>query len=80
MFQYNLPCYHVSWKLGSIIITLLHEDGRTDKQTGRHGTAQLTGTIVLLLTINVLKFYEQTNVIIKDAYFIKRFSFTESRD
>jgi hypothetical protein len=75
-FQYNLPPYHVSWDLGSITVMLLHEDRRTNRLAGM---AQLTGTIMLLLTVNVLKFYEQTNVIIKGAHFIKRFSFTESR-
>lgn len=41
--------------------------------------AQLTGAFLLLLTMNVLKIYEQTNVIVKCTHFIKRFLFTESR-
>jgi hypothetical protein len=41
--------------------------------------AQLTGAFLLLLTMNVLKFYEQTNVITKGGHFIKRFPFTKSR-
>ena len=53
---------------------------RTEEQTNRlAGMTQLRGTIVLLLPMKVLKFYEQTNVIINGAHFIKRFSFTESR-
>jgi hypothetical protein len=47
----------------------------TEEQTNRLASmAQLTGAFLLLLTMNVLKFYEQTNVIIKGAHFI-----TESR-
>ena len=52
---------------------------KTEEQKNRlSGMAQLTGTNVLLLTMNVLKFYEQTNVIIKGAHFVKGFSFTQS--
>jgi len=31
------------------------------------------------LTMNVLKFHEKTNVTIRGAHFIKRFSLTKSR-
>jgi hypothetical protein len=60
----------------SIIVMLLHEDRRTDRLTDM---TKLIGEILLLLTTNVLKFYECTNVIINCAHFILRFSFTETR-
>jgi alpha-galactosidase len=50
---------------------------KQNKQTGRHYKAK--GKFLLLLTMNVLKFYEYINVIINGAHFMLRFSFNESR-